>query len=162
MSKNSTEESVLFLYKVVTLGAYFAVLLRAAYDLYSCVNLLYKNTYTQFSFSTQTQGNYIYFSTRKDYSIFRLLKMLFRLNFLVFCVMVVTDHVFVRYYICAMHTYWFLSVWVVMVVMNRYNKVCPYFVSSLSLSRLLYHVPIPIREVKQSPLDDDTKRKLPA
>ncbi|XP_066911906.1 uncharacterized protein [Clytia hemisphaerica] len=67
-------------------------------------------------------GNYHYFSARKDYSIFRLLKMLFRLNFLVFCVMAVTDHTFVRYYICAMHTYWFLSVWVCMVVMNRYNK----------------------------------------
>ena len=76
---------------------------------------------------THSQGNYIYFSTRKDYSIFRLLKMLFRLNFLVFCVMAVTDHVFVRYYICAMHTYWFLSVWVVMFVMNRYNKVFRHF-----------------------------------
>ncbi|XP_057303517.1 uncharacterized protein LOC130640925 isoform X1 [Hydractinia symbiolongicarpus] len=66
-------------------------------------------------------GNYIYFSTRKDYSIYRLLKMLFRLNFLVFCIMAVTNHVFVRYYICAMHTYWFLSVWAVMVAFNRYN-----------------------------------------
>jgi len=53
--------------------------------------------------------------------------MLFRLNFLVFCVMAVTDHVFVRYYICAMHTYWFLSVWLVMVALNRYNKVCRHF-----------------------------------
>ncbi|XP_047138645.1 uncharacterized protein LOC100207689 isoform X1 [Hydra vulgaris] len=66
-------------------------------------------------------GNYIYFSSQKDYSIFRLLKMLFRLNFLVFCVMAMANHEFVRYYICAMHTYWFLSVWGVMVVLNRYN-----------------------------------------
>ena len=68
-------------------------------------------------------GNYIYFSTRKDYSVLRLLEMLFRLNFLVLCIMAVVNHPFVRYYICAMHTYWFLSVWAVMVVMNRYNDV---------------------------------------
>ena len=68
-------------------------------------------------------GNFIYFYTKKDYTIFRLLKMLFRLNFLVFCVMAVTSHMFVRYYICAMHTYWFLSVWAVMVAFNRYNDV---------------------------------------
>ena len=60
---------------------------------------------------------------KHDYSVFRLLKMMFRLNFLVIIVMAVTNHEFVRYYVCAMHTYWFLSVWAMLVVLNRYNKV---------------------------------------
>ena len=49
--------------------------------------------------------------------------MMFRLNFLVAIVMAVTNHEFVRYYVCAMHTYWFLSVWAVLVVLHKYNKV---------------------------------------
>eukprot|EP00794_Sanderia_malayensis_P015358 gene15358-16935_t len=67
-------------------------------------------------------GNLSFFWTKQDYSIFRLLKMLFRLNFLVIFVMVVNNHEFVRYYICAMHTYWFISVWAVLVVFNKHNK----------------------------------------
>lgn len=90
-------------------------------------------------------GNYIYFSTRKDYSILRLLEMLFRLNFLVFCVMAVSNHEFVRYYICAMHTYWFLSVWAVMVVMNRYNDnqsfVLLKFAIYFFINAMIFNVP---------------------
>ena len=85
-------------------------------------------------------GNFIYFYTKKDYTIFRLLKMLFRLNFLVYNISAAENvvpveflgalcdgrhkpHVCVRYYICAMHTYWFLLVWAVMVAFSRYNDV---------------------------------------
>lgn len=75
--------------------------------------------YINFVFS----GNFSYFWTRKDYSIYRLLKMLFRLNFLVLVVMAVTNNEFVRYYICAMHTYWFLSVYAMMAVLKSYNTV---------------------------------------
>lgn len=90
-------------------------------------------------------GNYIYFSTRKDYSILRLLEMLFRLNFLVFCIMGVSNHEFVRYYICAMHTYWFLSVWAVMVVLNRYNDnqkfVLLKFAIYFAINAIIFDVP---------------------
>lgn len=90
-------------------------------------------------------GNYIYFSTRKDYSILRLLEMLFRLNFLVFCIMGISNHEFVRYYICAMHTYWFLSVWAVMVVMNRYNDnqsfILLKFAIYFAINAIIFNVP---------------------
>ena len=49
--------------------------------------------------------------------------MMFRLNFLVVMVMAVTNHEFVRYYVCAMHTYWFLSVYAMMAVMKSKNTV---------------------------------------
>ena len=44
-------------------------------------------------------------------------------NFLVFVVMAVTNNEFVRYYVCAMHTYWFLTVYVMMAVFKSYNEV---------------------------------------
>ena len=49
--------------------------------------------------------------------------MMFRLNFLVVMVMAVTNHEFVRYYVCAMHTYWFITVYAMMAVFKRYNDV---------------------------------------
>ena len=48
---------------------------------------------------------------------------MFRLNFLVVMVMAVTNHEFVRYYVCAMHTYWFITVYAMMAVFKRYNDV---------------------------------------
>ena len=70
-----------------------------------------------------SQGNFSYFWIKKDYSLFRLLRMMFRLNFLVVMVMAVTNHEFVRYYVCAMHTYWFLTVYVMMAIFKSHNEV---------------------------------------
>ncbi len=87
------------------------------------MHYVYQNT---FFFS----GNLSFFWIKQDYSIFRLMKMMFRLNFLVVVVMAVTNHEFVRYYICAMHTYWFLSVWGVLVVFNGRNSVSTFLYRS--------------------------------
>ncbi|XP_028394366.1 protein REDUCED WALL ACETYLATION 2-like isoform X2 [Dendronephthya gigantea] len=67
-------------------------------------------------------GNFWYFYNRKDYSFFRLCKMMWRLNFLVVMVMAMTNHEFVRYYVCAMHTYWFLTVYAMLAVFAKYNN----------------------------------------
>ncbi|KAI8502293.1 hypothetical protein Bbelb_198810 [Branchiostoma belcheri] len=67
-------------------------------------------------------GNFSFFWVRKDYSLWRLLKMLFRLNFLVVCVCVVTNNEYMLYYICAMHTYWFLSVYAFMRILSSWNE----------------------------------------
>ena len=74
-------------------------------------------------FFSLSEGNFSYFWIKKDYSLFRLLRMMFRLNFLVIMVMAVTNHEFVRYYVCAMHTYWFITVYAMMAVFKRYNDV---------------------------------------
>ncbi|KAK3749972.1 hypothetical protein QZH41_008462 [Actinostola sp. cb2023] len=90
-------------------------------------------------------GNFSYFWTRKDYSIFRLIKMLFRLNFLVVMVMAVTNNEFVRYYICAMHTYWFLSVYAMMAVFKSYNTnravMAGKFAAYLVINVLIFDIP---------------------
>ena len=70
-----------------------------------------------------SSGNFSYFWIKKDYSLFRLLRMMFRLNFLVLMVMAVTNNEFVRYYVCAMHTYWFLTVYAMLAAFKSYNEV---------------------------------------
>ncbi|KAI9202013.1 putative O-acetyltransferase [Polychytrium aggregatum] len=66
-------------------------------------------------------GNFSYFYIRKDYSLKRLFKMLFRLNFLVAVICVVTSNEYMLYYICPMHTFWFLSVYVFMAIKSEWN-----------------------------------------
>ena len=51
-------------------------------------------------------GNFSFFWIRKDFSPWRLMKMLFRLNFLVIFVCAAVDNEYMLYYICVMHTYW--------------------------------------------------------
>ena len=48
--------------------------------------------------------------------------MLFRLNFLVIITTLVTDNDYILYYICAMHTFWFLSVYSMMYPFSQYNE----------------------------------------
>ena len=52
-----------------------------------------------------------------------MLKMLFRLNFLVVIVTMVTNNQYMLYYICAMHTFWFLSVYAMMRPFEQYNDL---------------------------------------
>lgn len=47
--------------------------------------------------------------------------MQFRLNFLVTCLCVVTSNEYMLYYICAMHSYWFISVYVFMGTLKSWN-----------------------------------------
>ncbi|KAL9956833.1 hypothetical protein ACROYT_G038376 [Oculina patagonica] len=90
-------------------------------------------------------GNFSYFWIKKDYSLFRLLRMMFRLNFLVIMVMAVTNHEFVRYYVCAMHTYWFITVYAMMAVFKRYNDnryfMAAKFVIYLVINTLIFDIP---------------------
>ncbi|XP_071804052.1 uncharacterized protein [Asterias amurensis] len=67
-------------------------------------------------------GNFSFFWVRKDFSLWRILKMLFRLNFLVVMTLLVTDNSYMLYYICAMHTYWFLSVYAFMGIFPSWNE----------------------------------------
>ena len=76
-----------------------------------------------FYFLFSLLGNFSHFWIKKDYSLFRLQRMMFRLNFLVVMVMAVARNEFVRYYVCAMHTYWFITVYVMLAVFKSHNEV---------------------------------------
>ncbi|GFN89443.1 protein reduced wall acetylation 1 [Plakobranchus ocellatus] len=71
--------------------------------------------------------------------------MLFRLNFLVIFVVIVTNNEYMFYYICAMHTYWFLSVYVFMRVLNSWNRVshlmAAKFVAYAVFNAIIFDIP---------------------
>ncbi|XP_032239724.2 protein REDUCED WALL ACETYLATION 3 isoform X2 [Nematostella vectensis] len=66
-------------------------------------------------------GNFSFFWIRQDFSLYRMLKMLFRLNFLVVITCIVTTNEYMLYYICPMHTFWFLSVYAMMRPLYKRN-----------------------------------------
>lgn len=71
--------------------------------------------------------------------------MLFRLNFLVIFVAMTTNNAYMLYYICAMHTYWFLSVYVFMRVLKSWNRdrnlMAVKFVAYAIFNALIFEVP---------------------
>lgn len=67
-------------------------------------------------------GNFIYFQKSNDFSVVRLLRMLFRLNFLVTFICWVVNTEYMLYYICPMHTFWFLVVYFFMLILNSKNN----------------------------------------
>lgn len=66
-------------------------------------------------------GNFSFFWVRNDFSLYRIMKMMFRLNFLVTVTCLVTANEYMLYYICAMHTFWFVTVYVCMRPLSKRN-----------------------------------------
>lgn len=67
-------------------------------------------------------GNFFFFYKTNDYSATRLVKMLFRLNFFVALVCIALNREFMQYYVCALHTFYFLCVYVMMGIAWQWNK----------------------------------------
>ncbi|ESO86103.1 hypothetical protein LOTGIDRAFT_63982, partial [Lottia gigantea] len=90
-------------------------------------------------------GNFSFFWVKKDFSLWRMLKMLFRLNFLVIFVCFVTKNEYILYYICAMHTYWFFSVYLFMRVLSSWNqdriKMAVKFGAYIVCNALMFEIP---------------------
>ena len=59
-------------------------------------------------------GNFSFFYLKGDYSAHRVLQMLWRLNFLVIFLMLSQGTTYILYYICPLHTYFFLMVYFTM------------------------------------------------
>lgn len=66
-------------------------------------------------------GNFSFFYMTNDYSLPRVLQMLWRLNFLVFFLCLVHGNSYILYYICPLHTYFFFMVYVVMRIGKEKN-----------------------------------------
>ena len=81
-------------------------------------------------------GNFSFFWIRKDFSFWRVFKMLFRLNFFVIIICLTVSNEYMLYYICAMHTYWFLSVYATMAILPHWNT-CRY---RMALKFLIYFI----------------------
>jgi hypothetical protein len=59
-------------------------------------------------------GNFSFFYLKADYSAVRVLQMLWRLNFLVVFLCLTQGTTYILYYICLLHTYFFLMVYLTM------------------------------------------------
>ena len=90
-------------------------------------------------------GNFSFFWVKKDFSLYRVLKMLFRLNFLVVMTCLVVRNEYMLYYICPMHTFWFISVYCFMRLLNSWNedpkKMAIKFIIYFLIVFLLFDVP---------------------
>lgn len=90
-------------------------------------------------------GNFSFFWVKKDYSLWRFMKMFFRLNFLVIIICATVSNEYMVYYICAMHTYWFLSVYFTMAILPSWNtqrfKMLAKFVVYAVCNYIIFDVP---------------------
>ena len=81
-------------------------------------------------------GNFSFFYIKRDFGLVRLLQMLWRLNFLVLLLMLVQGNTYVLYYICPLHTFYFLFTYATMRVFERMNHTkwlvrCKIFAAAL-------------------------------
>ena len=67
-------------------------------------------------------GNFSFFYTKADFGIVRLLEMMWRLNFLVFWLCLMFGNSFILYYINPLHTFYFLTTFIVMRVGYQVNS----------------------------------------
>ncbi|CAM9997888.1 unnamed protein product, partial [Phaeothamnion confervicola] len=66
-------------------------------------------------------GNFSFFYMREDYTAVRVIQMMWRLNFLVMCLCMVMGNSYILYYICPLHTFYFLFTYVVMRLLPKTN-----------------------------------------
>jgi len=66
-------------------------------------------------------GNFSFFYLKQDYGSIRVMQMLWRLNFLVIFLCLTQGTTYILYYICLLHTYFFLMVYVIMRIRKDVN-----------------------------------------
>ncbi|RYH11889.1 hypothetical protein EON65_38640 [archaeon] len=66
-------------------------------------------------------GNFSFFYIKQDFSWLRVAQMMWRLNFSVLLLMWTHSNTYILYYICPMHTFYFLMVYVTMYIYYQHN-----------------------------------------
>lgn len=66
-------------------------------------------------------GNFSFFYLKGDFTLVRVLQMLWRLNFLVIFLCLTQGTTYILYYICPLHTYFFFMVYVAMRIAKGVN-----------------------------------------
>lgn len=67
-------------------------------------------------------GNYLYFARKGDFGLVRVLQMLWRMNAAVLALCLTLGTPYILYYICPLHTFYFLLTYVVMAVNPSWNQ----------------------------------------
>jgi hypothetical protein len=66
-------------------------------------------------------GNFSFFYTKQDFGWLRVVQMMWRLNFAVLLLMWTHGNTYILYYICPMHTFYFLMVYATMYLFSSVN-----------------------------------------
>jgi len=66
-------------------------------------------------------GNFSFFFFRRDFGWLRVVQMLWRLNFTVVLLMLWHGNTYILYYICPLHTFYFLCTYMVMFIGRQWN-----------------------------------------
>merc|ERR1719387_3099952 len=66
-------------------------------------------------------GNFSFFYVKQDFSLVRVLQMIFRINFFVFFLCMTMDNHYIVYYICPLHTAYFLVTYATMGLWSHVN-----------------------------------------
>ncbi|GBG24128.1 Protein REDUCED WALL ACETYLATION 1 [Hondaea fermentalgiana] len=84
-------------------------------------------------------GNFSFFYIKQDFGFVRFAQMLWRLNFLVLFLCLTLNNMYVLYYICPLHTFYFLLVFATMRVYKEINHTMyPVRVKLLCVGALIY------------------------
>lgn len=85
-------------------------------------------------------GNFMFFHKTNDYSFHRILQMLWRLNFLVFFLCLTHGNRYILYYICPLHTYYFLMVLAVMYIGKEKNHTRWWMRTKLGVLAIIIYI----------------------
>jgi len=66
-------------------------------------------------------GNFSFFYIKRDFGVARILQMFWRLNLLVFLLMLTMNNFYITYYICPLHTFYFFLTLFTMWIFNSIN-----------------------------------------
>ncbi|GMH88821.1 hypothetical protein TrVE_jg4057 [Triparma verrucosa] len=111
LNRNQTEEWKGWMQAIFLLYHYYA-----AAETYNCVRVLI----TCYIWLTGF-GNFSFFYKKADYGLVRLIQMLFRLNFMCLFLCLALGNTYILYYICPLHTFFFLMVYAVMWIGKSVN-----------------------------------------
>eukprot|EP00002_Diphylleia_rotans_P040329 TRINITY_DN9532_c0_g3_i1.p1 TRINITY_DN9532_c0_g3~~TRINITY_DN9532_c0_g3_i1.p1 ORF type:complete len:733 (-),score=120.92 TRINITY_DN9532_c0_g3_i1:755-2953(-) len=67
------------------------------------------------------------------YSVAHVLRILFRINFQVFVVCLATNTQYMLYYMCALHSFWFLATYFMMGIFHQHNRKPMFFFTKVGL-----------------------------
>ena len=85
-------------------------------------------------------GNFMFFHKTKDYSLPRILQMLWRLNFLVLFLCLTHGNRYILYYICPLHTYYFFMVFAVMYIGKERNHTKWWLRTKLGVMAIIIYI----------------------
>ncbi|KAG5176949.1 10 TM acyl transferase domain found in Cas1p-domain-containing protein [Tribonema minus] len=111
LNREQTEEWKGWMQFIFLLYHYFS-----AHEVYNSVRVMITSYVWMTGF-----GNFSFFYMKGDYSLVRVLQMLWRLNFLVTLLCLTFGNTYILYYICPLHTFYFLVVYAVMRVLPSAN-----------------------------------------